>query len=51
MCKKTNKCESLKLPRFLVFVAYTTMLGVCGYTRTHGFTRTLPVPAGRVRVG
>ena len=26
-------------------------LGVCGYTRTRGFTRTRPVPAGRVRVG
>src|SRR6218665_529663 len=26
-------------------------LEVCGYTRTRGFTRTRPVPAGRVRVG
>jgi len=27
------------------------LLGVCGYTRTRGFTRTRPVPADRVRVG
>jgi len=26
-------------------------LGVCGYTRTRGFTRTRPVPAGRVGSG
>ena len=26
-------------------------LGVCGYTRTRGFTRTRPAPADRVRIG
>jgi hypothetical protein len=26
-------------------------LGRCGYTHTRGYTRTRPVPAGRVRVG
>ena len=26
-------------------------VGDCGYTCTRGFTRTRPVPAGRVRVG
>jgi len=26
-------------------------MGVCGYPRPRGFTRTRPVPAGRVRVG
>ena len=30
---------------------FTLQLEVCGYTRTRGFTRTRPVPAGWVRVG
>ena len=41
--------RSLSLELITRYNDYT--LGVCGYTRTRGFTRTRPVPAGRVRIG
>src|SRR6218665_3521714 len=41
--------SSLSLVFNIGFSLY--LIEVCGYTRTRGFTRTRPVPAGWVRIG